>query len=682
MRPATHAKAHIESYSLRVRPECALRWQQDPFGNHVARATFAAGVRVPALDLLVEIAADIRPVNPFDFFLDDRCQQVPFQYPEEFRLDLRPFLDLQEPPLGGGSRLAAFLAELPAGGRTVPLVVSLNEAVNRKIRYVIREEAGIWTPEETLAAGRGSCRDSAVLLMAALRSRGLAARFASGYLVQLADEGMIPDVQKGVGRDVVDLHAWAEVFLPGAGWIGLDATSGLLCGEGHIPVACTASPALAAPVEGTSDVAAGEVSFQMTVARLGHEPRPTAPYEEAVWQELLAAGDRADARLAAAGVALTVGGEPTFNARDHAADAEWNGEALGPTKWTLGVRLAEELRRRLIPGAAVLLRMGKHYPGESLPRWALDLCGRRDGVPAWRGAIGPTAAGAGFEEAGRFAVKLARRLGHADLLLPAHEDPWRFVRDETALPVDVDPMKAGLDDPEDRRRLARVLDQGLGRPAGYVLPLTREDGALAERGLGLPARPPVSRSGRQSHRPAPAPRLPPQGAAAAGASGTGVRAPRSAPRPDAPARPPSPPVRTALSVEARDGVVNVFLPPLLTCRGFLRPGGRSGRGPRGDGPAGATRRLPATRGAEPLSLVRHPRPRRAGGEPPARGQPARACRALRDGVRRRAPLRPAQREVPPRRAAGGQRRGQPHHPRRTHAAGEPVPRAAGPAWPA
>jgi uncharacterized protein (DUF2126 family) len=569
LRPATHAKARIESYSLRVEQECTLRWQQDPFGNHVARATFPAGVRVPSLDLLVEVAADVRPVNPFDFFVDDRCEEVPFRYPDEFRLDLRPFLDLEEASVRGGPRLAALLAGLPAGGRTVPLVVALNEAINKQIRYVIREEAGIWTPEETLAAGRGSCRDSAVLLLAALRSRGLAARFVSGYLVQLADEGMIPDAPKGVGRDVVDLHAWAEVFLPGAGWIGLDATSGLLCGEGHIPVACTASPALAAPIEGTSDVVASDVSFQMTVARLGHEPRPTTPYEEDVWQELLAAGDRADATLHAAGVLLTVGGEPTFNSREHAADPEWNAEALGPTKWTQGVRLAHELRRRLAPGAAVLQRMGKHYPGESLPRWALDLCGRRDGEAAWRGEVGEAAgSGAVGDGARRLARALARRLGHPDRLLPAYEDPWRFLQDEATLPVDVDPLKADLDDPEERRRLAHVLDQGLGRPVGYVLPLMREESSWRSERW-------VFRRGQLFLVP--------------GDSPLGLRLPlRSLPKAPPPPTPPEEPyvprdprrgeeprvaqaaaVRTALCVEAKGGAVHVFLPPLLTAEDFF-----------------------------------------------------------------------------------------------------------------
>ncbi|HQR30684.1 MAG TPA: transglutaminase family protein, partial [Anaeromyxobacteraceae bacterium] len=475
LRPADHAKARIESYALRVTEPAEIRWQRDPSGNHVAHVAFPKGVRLPELAIRVEMAVDIRPVNPFDFFLDDRCEKVPFRYPAELAPDLAPFLDRDDPSLAGGPGLDAFLASLPSEGATVPFVVELNRLVNERIRYVIREEAGIWTPEETLRQGRGSCRDSAQLLVAALRSRGLAARFVSGYLVQLTDEGMIPDEPRGIGRDVVDLHAWAEVFLPGAGWIGLDATSGLLCGEGHIPLACVARPALGAPVIGTSDVGAESFGFEMRVGRLGHEARPTTPYPEETWAALLEASDRADAALAGEGLTLTVGGEPTFNSRTHPEAPEWRGEALGPTKWEQGQALAAELRDRLAPGGAILRREGKWYPGESLPRWALDVVGMRDGTRLWTG--GGSRRVATPEAAETLVRALASRLGVGTATVrAAYEDPWQYVRDEADLPPGVDPMKADLGDPEDRRRLARVLDHGLAKPSAWALPLARGAG--------------------------------------------------------------------------------------------------------------------------------------------------------------------------------------------------------------
>ncbi|KFE69961.1 transglutaminase family protein [Hyalangium minutum] len=582
LRPALHARAAIESYGLTVEPSTAqVRWQQDPYGNRVARVTFPEGVRVPHLEVTVELAVDVRPVNPFDFLLDDRCEVVPFAYPPELKQDLLPFLDVNEPAVRGGERLKAFLDELPRSGPTVPLIIQLNEKVNQRIQYIIREEAGIHTPEETLAAGKGSCRDSAMLLIAVLRSRGLAARFVSGYLVQLTDEGMIPNAPRGVGRDVVDLHAWAEVFLPGAGWIGLDATSGLLTGEGHIPLASTASPALAAPIEGTSDTQAEEVRFSMTVGRLGHEPRPTAPYTDEVWQALCEGGDRADAVLRERGVKLTIGGEPTFNAREHTELPEWNGDALGETKWKLGVKLAEELRRRLSPGAALLLRAGKHYPGESLPRWALDICGRRDREPLWTGEALASGDNAGTAQAREVAQAVASRLGLAQHLLPAFEDPWRFLQDEENLPVDVDPLKANLNDSEERRRLAKVLGQGLGNEVGFVLPLGRDtDGRWVSDpwqfrrrhlfllpgdsplGLRLPLRSlsegdPLSDLWEEPYEPIDPRREPSPEEAKQHKVIAKERASRL------------PRVRTALAFEARGGTVHVFLPPLARAEDFF-----------------------------------------------------------------------------------------------------------------
>ncbi len=585
LRPTSHTKAKVESYALHVAPECRVRWQQDPANNHVARLTFPAGGTVTSLDVLVEMAVDVRPVNPFDFFVDSRCDRVPFAYPEPVAADLRAYLEPADPSYAGGPLFDAFVRDLPREGKTVDLIVALNTAVNRRLKYVIREEAGVWKPERTLAEGRGSCRDSAALLVAVLRSRGLAARFVSGYLVQLTDEGMIPDAPRGVDRDVLDLHAWAEVYVPGGGWVGLDATSGLLCGEGHIPLACTARPAAAAAIDGTSDVVADRVSFEMKIGRLGHEPRPTAPFSDEVWAELTAAGDRTDAALGSAGIELTVGGEPTFTSRLHPERPEWNGAALGETKWVQGLALASDLRAKLAPGGVLLHRFGKQYPGESLPRWALDIIGRRDGVPIVRTRV-PGPARATVADAERFARALAARLVVAEASVqPAYEDPWHHVREEALLPVGVDPGRVDLDAPEARRRLARVLDRGLGAAVGYVLPLAPAPGGgwrserwafRRERLFLLPGDSPIGlRLPLDSLEGEPPP--PPDEEPVPGPpdprrhdSNEAVQAALVQPGPDAArnASARAAGIRAALCVEPRGGRLHVFVPPLPTARRF------------------------------------------------------------------------------------------------------------------
>ena len=613
LRPCDHARAHVETYQLTIAGEHQLHWQRDPHGNHLARLTFQVGQRVPELDVAVELALDLRAVNPFDFLVDPRCKQVPFAYPDGLAAELAAFLPDGDPAFACGPRATEFLASLPHDGDVVDLVVEINRRIAAEVRYVVREETGVWTPEETLTQGRGSCRDSAVLLCAALRSRGLAARFVSGYLVQVTDEGMLPGEPRGLDRDVVDLHAWAEVFLPGAGWIGLDATSGLLAGEGHLALCATASPALAAPIEGTSDVAAIEVAFSTAVTRLGHEPRPTAPYVDEVWTALLDAADRADDALVAAGLEVTSGGEPTFTSREHPTLPEWNGAALGASKWQQGLRLVDALCARVTPGAAVMHRLGKQYPDEPLPRWSLDVCARRDGVAIWPARALP--ADATPAAAKRLADALAAALAVPAIAMPAYEDPWPLLAGEAALPVDgprpsaldvtdeLDPHTGVLADAQARRRLARVLDRGADQPTAWVAPLARVDGRWRTETWRL----------RRDHLfliPGDAPAglrlplasLPPGPPASAPGADLGVD-PRALPAEDGATDPGADPalqaraqlridasdpsrarigavtapddvaighaIRTALVIEPRDGQLWVFLPPVATFDDWL-----------------------------------------------------------------------------------------------------------------
>ncbi|MCM2328347.1 MAG: transglutaminase family protein [Lysobacter sp.] len=596
LRPAAHCRTPIESYSLKVKPAGHfLNWQQDPYGNWLARVVFPE--KAKSLEVVVDLVADMTVINPFDFFVDKSAEQFPFAYTPDNARELAPYLEVE--PLT--PRLAAWIERararyLGSPITTIDFLVGVNGDLQRDVKYLIRLEPGIQVPEHTLESAAGSCRDSAWLLVQILRRFGLAARFASGYLIQLVADQKPLDGPAGTDRDFTDLHAWCEAYVPGAGWVGLDPTSGLLTGEGHIPLACTALPSSAAPVTGYTDVCRSELAFEMKVTRIHEDPRVTRPFDDAQWAAVEALGRRVDRELADGDVRLTMGGEPTFVSVDDMDGPEWNFAAHSPRKHELAVDLLERLRRRFAPGGVLHFGQGKWYPGEELPRWALSCFWRRDGTPLWTedaaAAGSPGAPAATHEDARRFATELAQALGlAADFVLPAYDDPWKVLRDETNLPADLDPLAENLADAAVRSKLAAQLAGGLGEAVGFVIPLkpvarARPSGATKwassrwplRRGhvfllegdspmgyrlplASLPAvlpgdEEPVIATDPFERRDALGKRKPARSASARRGASSEKTAAKDV-------------VKTALCVEAREGRLYIFLPPVASAEDFV-----------------------------------------------------------------------------------------------------------------
>jgi uncharacterized protein (DUF2126 family) len=581
LRPAPHCRTPVLGYSLNVAPEPHfLNWQQDPYGNWVARLVFPE--RADRLEIEVDLIADLTVINPFDFFVEPYAETYPFTYAPALAKELIPFLETA--PLG--PRLDAWLAEfrktIKPGENPVLLLVRLNQLLQQQIRYLVRMQPGVQAPEETLGNASGSCRDTGWLLVQIMRHLGLAARFASGYLIQLVADIKALDGPSGTEVDFTDLHAWAEAFIPGAGWVGLDPTSGLLAGEGHIPLACTADPGNAAPVIGYTDKCGVDFSFTMSVTRIHEDPRVTKPYTDVQWREIDRLGEAVDADLDAHDVRLTQGGEPTFVSIDDMDGAEWNYTALSPKKRQLGEILIKRLKGRFAPEGFLHYGQGKWYPGEPLPRWALGVFWRTDGMPLWRGdalIADTTKRGTAKPGIARvFGERLATVLGlPATLLVTAYEDIPKLLQAEAALPANLDPLRADLTKPDERARLARLLTAGLGEPAGFVLPLKAGVGAGdalvwesspwplkrehlyalpgdSPLGLRLPlgSLPEVLPEEAEPEFPvdpfAPREALPGRDAPAPKAGKVRGRTPREV-------------VKTAMTLQVRDGHLYVFMPP-------------------------------------------------------------------------------------------------------------------------
>lgn len=478
LRPAPHCRTPIVSYSLKVTPaDHFLNWQQDPQSNYLARLVINEPTMEFGLD--VDLVIDLAPINPFDFFLDDYAEHFPFRYTTASTRELRPYF--AKMPMRDRMRALVESLEQTEEMRTIDFLALVNQRINGLLAYTLRMDPGIYSPEKTLAEGSGSCRDMAWLMVNVFRRLGLAARFVSGYSIQLvADEKPIdPDAPDGVDKDVCDLHAWCEVYLPGAGWVGLDATSGLFCGEGHIPLATSANAKDAAPITGGISECRTEFDVSMSVTRIHEDPRVTKPYTEGQWEAILALGDRIDKRLVDEDVRLSMGGEPTFVSNSDQEGEEWNTGAVGPTKKPLSEKLIRRLRSRFGPKGLLHYGQGKWYPGEPLPRWELGLYWRKDGVGLWENekylADETKDYGYTHEDAKNLVEEITRQLDvDPRYVNTAYEDPVKFSLRERELPVNVDPLDSKLEDPQEREQLLKVFSRGLNTPVGYVLPVERK----------------------------------------------------------------------------------------------------------------------------------------------------------------------------------------------------------------
>jgi len=597
LRPAPHSRTPILSYSLNITPaKHFINWQQDPQANYLARLVFPEKTREFRVE--VDLVAELSVINPFDFFPEPYAAKFPFKYEAAQQEELRPYLETMK-----ATRLVRQLLDaIPRKPMpSVDFLVDINRRVQRLVGYVIRMEPGVQTPEETLKLASGSCRDSAWLLVQILRHLGLAARFVSGYLIQLVPDVKALDGPSGTEVDFTDLHAWCEVYLPGAGWIGLDPTSGLFAGEGHIPVACSPQPSSASPITGFTEECECEFEHHMSIERVHEAPRVTKPYTEEQWSRIETLGHHIDADLADGDVRLTMGGEPTFVSFDDRDGAEWSTEAMGPTKRKLAAEVFHRLRDKYAPQGLAHFGQGKWYPGEQLPRWSLNCFWRRDGEPVWNKpelcADETKDYGADEALAGHFLRAFAERLGlDAKYVFPAYEDAFYYLWREHRLPVNVDPLDARLDDPMERARLATTFESGLDKVIGHVLPVMRhpkvksgwQTGPWFLRGghcflvpgdspvgfrLPLDSQPWVAKSDYPyTHTPDPTQTflpLPAHDELRQRALTSARSVPRSS---DVPPKAKESAVgitRTAISAQARKGVLYIFMPPTDTLDDYL-----------------------------------------------------------------------------------------------------------------
>ena len=474
LRPAPHVRTPVHHYSLLVRPtDHFINWQQDPFGNYLARCVFPKKARQFAVT--VDLVAEMVTINPFDFFVESYADLYPFEYEPQLRKELAPYFEISE----DGPRLKEWVAATkpkPERDQIVYFLVDLNLRLQQDIDYVIRMEPGVQSCEETLGLAKGSCRDSAWLLVQILRHLGWRRVSCRAiWCSWLADVKSL-DGPSGPEQDFTDLHAWVEVYVPGAGWVGLDPTSGLFAGEGHIPLACTPDPVSAAPITGATDKCEVEFRYENRVTRVHEDPRVTKPYTTSSGsghgprrpgRQRLGDGRRASDHGRRANLRVD---------RRHGRRRVEHRRAGSAQTTSVPRSCCGGCGRVSREGGVLHYGQGKWYPGEPLPRWALACLWRTDGQAVWQDPArlaNPTISeGADAAVALRFLQALAGELDipgdHAE---PGFEDGLYYLWKEGTLPDNVDVLDNRLSDPLERKRLRRLFEQGLDTVVGYALPL-------------------------------------------------------------------------------------------------------------------------------------------------------------------------------------------------------------------